>query len=63
MYVALGALPRWSDCRRLSHSRSSFGKLALHLGKVYVPPLERLLFAVGKSCLGEGIYVGGLSLK
>lgn len=58
-YVALVSFPRWSDRRRLSHSRSTFGKLAFHLGKVYVPPLERLLFAAGQSCSGEEIYVGG----
>lgn len=55
-YVALVSFPRWSDRRRLSHSRSTFGKLAFHLGKVYVPPLECLLFAVGQSCPGEEIY-------
>lgn len=47
MYVALGALPRWSDRRRLFHSLSTFGKLAFHLGEVYVPPLERLLVIAG----------------
>lgn len=55
-YVALGSIPRCSDHRRLFRSHSTFGKLAFHLGKVYVPPLECLLFAAGKSCLSEEIY-------